>query len=93
MVADNVVSGVTCKKTSFRAYVRGWDPKAAFPHHTTWWNITLVVDELQQEEQLVRLTIHQEKLLFSSCIGDPVGQVDRHGHAHLFCGHNSDDCT
>ena len=35
MAAAGVVSGHTAMAPSFRHYVRGYQPRASFPHHTT----------------------------------------------------------
>ncbi|KAK3282686.1 hypothetical protein CYMTET_9581 [Cymbomonas tetramitiformis] len=70
MVAEGTVSGVTCKKPSFREYVRGFEPRATFPHHSTLRRILVVIDELQQEEQVSRLGalqgFHNKKFI---CLG------------------------
>ncbi|KAK3257242.1 hypothetical protein CYMTET_33664 [Cymbomonas tetramitiformis] len=69
MVAEGTVSGRTCTKPSFREYVRGYEPRAIFPHHTTQRRIVTVIDELQQEEQLERLGQVQKENKNGPCIG------------------------
>ncbi|KAL1499114.1 hypothetical protein AB1Y20_013626 [Prymnesium parvum] len=42
-------------KPTFRDYVRGYEPRAVFPHPDTQFRIAVCIHELQQEEQQRRL--------------------------------------
>ena len=69
--AQGLFSGRLCRKPLFRQYVRSYEPRAVFPHEEVQFNIALCIKELQDEEQLARLTALQKEFNYGPCIGLP----------------------
>ncbi|KAK3260261.1 hypothetical protein CYMTET_30770 [Cymbomonas tetramitiformis] len=56
-------------QTEFRDYVRGYDPRAAFPHSETLRRIAVCVQQLQKEERVARTARHIKKFKGGQCVG------------------------
>ena len=67
--ARGIFSAIMGSKPLFRKYVRGFEPRAVFPHHEVQYNIALCIKELQDEEQLARLAALQREFKYGPCIG------------------------
>ena len=67
--ARGIFSAHLGSKPLFRKYVRNYEPRAVFPHNEVQYNIALCIKELQDEEQLVRITVIQKEFKFGPCIG------------------------
>ena len=67
--ARGIFSAALGSKPLFRKYVRGYEPRAVFPHHEVQYNIALCIKELQDEEQLRRVAALQREFKYGPCIG------------------------
>lgn len=56
-------------KEAFRDYIKGFEPRATFPHHETIHRIADCIDELQQEQQNKFLKEIQNEFKRQPCIG------------------------
>jgi hypothetical protein len=67
--AGGIFSANLGRRPLFRKYVRSYEPRAVFPHVEVQFNIALCIKELQDEEQLARLTKLQKEFNYGPCIG------------------------
>ena len=82
MRADGVPGSIS-KRESFREYVRGYEPRAVFPHLYTIQRICDCVDELQFEERQHRIGQLKEEFKGCACVGL---QLD------MYTDHNTHTC-
>ena len=67
--AGGIFGAKTGRKPQFRAYVKGYEPRAVFPHHEVQFNIALCIHELQTEERDARYKAIQTEYKGGPCIG------------------------
>ena len=68
MVANRVPQNLK-NKDAFRDYIRGFQPRATFPHHETIHRIAECIDELQDEDQQLAFKNLQEAYRSQPCLG------------------------
>ncbi|KAK3274173.1 hypothetical protein CYMTET_17634 [Cymbomonas tetramitiformis] len=56
-------------QTEFRDYVRGYDPRAAFPHSETLRRIAVCVQQLQKAQRVARTARYIKKFKGGQCVG------------------------
>ena len=61
--------GSLSRRPTFRKYVRGYQPCAAFPHHSTVHRLVECIEELQSEEQQSRIEKMKRAFNGEMCIG------------------------
>lgn len=69
MRCRGIVSGNWANHEEARDYVRGYEPRATFPHHQTQKRITICIDELQFEERQSRISVLKKEFKGGPCVG------------------------
>lgn len=69
MYAHGIVSQNIITKPEFQAYVRGYEPRAAFPHKATIRQLVEVVCDLQNAERMERFEKLKVQYQGKPCVG------------------------
>ena len=69
MHAEGLVSANMPRRESFREFIRGYEPRAAFPHRVTLHRLAEVIEDEQREERRGRLKRYAASFKGFECIG------------------------
>ena len=69
MRCAGLVSQHITQRDEWRAYVRGYEPHATFPHAYTVDRIAVCIGELQREEFMIRMARKRAQFKGNPCIG------------------------